>query len=227
MPRSGKESRARLRQAAFELFLERGFNAVTTSEIADRAGVTERTYFRHFPDKREVLFDGESQLAEWVTDALAEIPDSVPPLLALRQAFRSIEAKLESNRTASEALGRIIAANPALWERAAAKEARLVSLLVDLLRARGIDEETADIAARTGWGVLAHATLRWQANPASGIHEHVELAFSLLHALTAVPLGQDAPADPGRDAPDRRTDPSHSPGIATCKRVSPATRSVG
>ncbi|HEY0534347.1 MAG TPA: helix-turn-helix domain-containing protein, partial [Actinoplanes sp.] len=56
MPRSGREARARLLQAAIDLYLERGFDAVTATEIAERAGVTERTYFRHFADKREVLF---------------------------------------------------------------------------------------------------------------------------------------------------------------------------
>jgi len=190
MPRSGTESRARLQRAAVELFLERGFDAVTTAEIADRAGVTERTYFRHFPDKREVLFDGENQLAEWVTAALADVPATVPPLPALRRVARTIAPRLEDNRGTSEQLGRIIAATPTLRERAAAKEARLVAMLGDLLCSRGIDEGTADIAARTGWGILAHAMHSWQSNPAIGLDEHLERAFSQLPALTA-PLASD------------------------------------
>lgn len=72
MPRSGAEARSRLKQAALELYRENGFDKTTTAEIAARAGVTERTFFRHFPDKREVLFDGEADLREDLTKSVAE-----------------------------------------------------------------------------------------------------------------------------------------------------------
>lgn len=185
MPRSGKESRARLERAAFELFLERGFEAVTTAQIAERAGVTERTYFRHFPDKREVLFDGERRLAGQLTAALGEIPEPVPPLVALHQAFRAVVPMLEGNRAAGLQLARIVAATPALWERAVAKEAHMVDMLSAALRARGAGDEPAAIAARTGWGILAHAMGRWRADPAVSLSEHLEGAFRQLCILTA------------------------------------------
>ncbi|OBH07231.1 TetR/AcrR family transcriptional regulator [Mycobacterium sp. E1747] len=187
MPRSGHEARARLQQAAIELFGEHGFDAVTTAEIAERAGVTERTYFRHFPDKREVLFDGENQLTELLTAALAEIPESEPPLPTLRRAFRTLVPMLEGNRATAEPLWRIVAATPTLWERAAAKEARLVDRLAEALRARGIDGSAADLAARTGWGTLAHAMRTWRADPGGGLERHVERAFRELRALVAKP----------------------------------------
>jgi AcrR family transcriptional regulator len=202
VPRSGKESRARLQQAAFELFLERGFDSVTTTEIAERAGVTERTYFRHFSDKREVLFDGEKALAEQLTAALGRIPGSVPPLLALHDAFRAVVPMLESNRAASEQMARIVMATPALWERAVAKEARLVNMLSNALRARGIDEEPAAIAARTGWGILAHAMACWKTDPDTGLEAHVERAFRQLRALTAVPDAHK----PGLESAQARSD---------------------
>lgn len=167
-----------------DLFLERGFDAVTTAEIAERAGVTERTYFRHFSDKREVLFDGENLLAEQLTAALDEVPASVPPLLTLHQAFRAVVPMLEGNRAASRQLARIAATTPAIRERAAAKEARLVAMLTTALHARGADEETAAIAARTGWGVLACAMHWWQANPSVELDAHVERAFRQLRTLT-------------------------------------------
>jgi len=187
VPRSGKESRARLERAAFELFLERGFDAVTTAQIAERAGVTERTYFRHFPDKREVLFDGERRLAEQLAAALGEVPESVPPLVTLQQAFHAVVPMLEGNRIAGLQLARIAAATPALRERAAAKEARMIDMLSSALRARGTGEEHAAIAARTGWGILAHAMGRWQADPAVPLGEQVELAFRQLRELLALP----------------------------------------
>jgi AcrR family transcriptional regulator len=185
VPRSGKESRARLERAAFELFLERGFDAVTTAQIAERAGLTERTYFRHFSDKREVLFDGERRLAGQLAAALGEIPESVPPLDTLHQAFRSVVPMLEGNRAAGLQLARIVAATPALWERAVAKEARMVDMLSTALRARGVGDEPAAIAARTGWGILAHAMGRWRADPAVSLGEHVERSFRQLRMLTA------------------------------------------
>jgi AcrR family transcriptional regulator len=194
VPRSGEQSRARLERAAFELFLERGFDAVTTAEIARHAGVTERTYFRHFPDKREVLFDGERRLAEQLAAALDGIPEPVPPLVALHLAFLAVVPMLDGNRAAALQLARIIGANPALRERAVAKEARMVDMLSAALRARGVGDEPAAIAARTGWGLLAHAMGRWRADPAVGLDEHLERAFRQLRALTAAsPTATAAP----------------------------------
>src|SRR5271156_6465161 len=137
MPRSGEDARRRLRQAALELFRERGYDATTTAEIAARAGVTERTYFRHFPDKREVLFDGERALTEWVTEALASVPAGVPLWPAIRRTVDLIVPPLEANRPDSDRLAAIVAATPALRERAVSKEARLVAIITDLLVGRG------------------------------------------------------------------------------------------
>ncbi|MGH7921125.1 MAG: TetR/AcrR family transcriptional regulator [Candidatus Dormibacteraceae bacterium] len=185
MPRSGKEARLRLRQAAIDLFLERGFDAVTTAEIAERAGLTERTYFRHFPDKREVLFDGENALTEALTAALAEIPPTEPPLSTLLRAFLAMVPMLERNRPLSEPLTRVIAATPALWERGAAKEAHLVEVLSTALHARGVDEELAALAAGVGWGTLAQAMRRWRADPSGDLEGQVERAFRQLRTIVA------------------------------------------
>jgi AcrR family transcriptional regulator len=155
------------------------------SVIAQRAGVTERTYFRHFSDKREVLFEGENVLTEQLTAALKEIPETVPPLRTLLSAFRTIVPMLEANRPTAESLARVVAAVPALWERAAAKEAHLVGLLANALRGRGLDEETANIAARAGWGTLAQAMRHWHASPGTGLETHVERAFQQLRTVVA------------------------------------------
>ncbi|MDE3177201.1 MAG: helix-turn-helix transcriptional regulator, partial [Pseudomonadota bacterium] len=74
MPRSGEDSRRRLQKAAFDLFEERGYDQTTAAEIAARAGVTERTFFRHFPDKKEVLFAGEAAFRATLTAAVAAAP---------------------------------------------------------------------------------------------------------------------------------------------------------
>jgi AcrR family transcriptional regulator len=183
MPRSGKESRERLETAALGLFLARGFDEVTTAEIAAAAGVTERTYFRHFPDKREVLFDGERRLAEWVTDALAAVPFDVPAWGAMRRVADAIVPPIEANRAAADQLASIVAVTPALQERAAAKEVHLVALITRQLIDRGATAEQASLVARTTWGVLAHAIGAWRDEPGSALQAHVDRAFAVLGDL--------------------------------------------
>src|ERR1700677_33398 len=129
MAGSRKDVRLRLQRAALELYAERGFDRTTAADIAALAGVTERTYFRHFPDKREVLFDGERRLTEWVTEALASVPADVPLWGALRRTVVLIVAPLEATRSDSDRLAAIVAATPALRERAVSKEARLVAII--------------------------------------------------------------------------------------------------
>src|ERR1700690_3375554 len=108
MPRNGAAARLRLQQAALELYGERGYDETTTAEIAARAGVTERTYFRHFADKREVLFGGEAPLRDALAQALAGLPASVAPLEAVLQALRSLVPVLEDDRALSELRHRVI-----------------------------------------------------------------------------------------------------------------------
>jgi len=183
MPRSGKEARERLVRSALELFSERGFDDVTAAEIAARAGVTERTYFRHFPDKREVLFDGERQLTEWVTDALASVPGDLPLWPAMRCTVDLIVPSLEANGPDGDRLAAIVAATPALHERAVAKEVRLVAMITDLLASRGASADEAALVARTAWGVLAQAIEAWRAAPGTPLQRHVDRGFTLLNDL--------------------------------------------
>ena len=180
MPRSGKEARERLEQAALELYFDRGFDAVTTAEIAARAGVTERTYFRHFPDKREILFGGERQLTQWVTEALEAVPPDVGAWPAMRHAIDGVIAPLESNRHAGDRLAAIVAATPALRERAAAKEAHLVAIITDLLIDRGASAAEAALVARTAWNVLAYAVEAWRNAPGNQLQQHVDRGFAML-----------------------------------------------
>jgi AcrR family transcriptional regulator len=183
MPRSGKEARERLVIAALDLFSERGFDAVTTAQIASRAGVTERTYFRHFPDKREVLFDGERRLTEWVTEAIDSVPGDVPLWPAMRRTVDLIVPPLEANRPDSDRLAAIVARTPALRERAVSKEARLVAKIADRLVSRGASADEAALVARTAWGVLAQAMGDWRAAPGTPLQQHVDRSFTLLSSL--------------------------------------------
>ena len=181
--------RARLQRAALELFRERGYDRTTAAEIAAHAGVTERTFFRQFPDKREVLFDGEAILRVALTEALAGAPAGLGPLDVLFRAFRSVLPLLEANRPFAKPRQELIAATPALHERELSKLEALGDALAEALRARGVAETTAVLAARIGMAAFAHATIAWLDNPKPALRERLDLAASELKALAAHPPG--------------------------------------
>ena len=185
MPRNGEPARRRLQQAAVELFCERGYDQTTTAEIAARAGVTERTFFRHFPDKREVLFDGQAILRELLTVAIAEAPVTLQPLEVLYRAFRSVEQLLEDNRPFSVPRQQVIDRTPALQERELAKVAALAEALALALRQRGVDERLAALAAQTGMATFRYAVASWFADPAGGLGTHLDRAFDELDGLAS------------------------------------------
>src|ERR1700757_4365985 len=102
MPRDREEVRRRLQLAALDLYRERGYEETTAAEIAAKAGVTERTFFRHFSDKREVLFDGEAVLKPALVQAVAAAPEKLGAWETLFWAFRSVEKLFIENRPFSE-----------------------------------------------------------------------------------------------------------------------------
>lgn len=162
MAGSRKDVRLRLRNAALELYTERGYDRTTTAQVAIRAGVTERTYFRHFPDKREVLFDGEVALRSSLTDAVAAAPD-LAPLAVLRHAFLSLVPYFETDRDLQQRQDQVISATPELRERGATKLAHLTAALTDALEQRGTPQPVATLAATCGIGVLSRVRHTWLA----------------------------------------------------------------
>ncbi len=180
--------RARLQHAALELFVERGYDRTTAAEIAARVGVTERTFFRYFPDKRETLFGGEAVLRQSLTEAVADAPGGLGPLDTLFHAFRSIVPLLEANRHFSEPRHAVVSSTPALHERELAKLEVLADALAAALRARGICEQPAVLAARTGMAAFAHATIAWLDAPELGLAERLEVVLRDLQQLLAPDL---------------------------------------
>lgn len=167
------------------LYRDQGYDATTTAEIAAAAGVTERTFFRHFADKREVFFDGEEDLRRLWLGALAELPADVPPLPALLVAARRTVPLLEANRPVTERRRPVIASTPALRERESAKAAHLVGVLAGALVERGLPPLQALLAAQVGFAAIARATAGWFDEPGSSLEEHLERAFSELRALSS------------------------------------------
>ncbi|WIB63014.1 TetR/AcrR family transcriptional regulator [Curtobacterium sp. MCBD17_040] len=184
MPRSGAAARQRLQQAALELYTEIGYDSTTTAQIADRAGVNHRTLFRHFPDKREVLFDGEDALAASLAEAVRNAPDAATPMQALHTAFRASAHVLEANEASGARRLRVIAATPALAERDLAKGAAVASVLAEALRARGTSDEEAGLASVVGWATFHRAASLWLTGPERPLTVHIDEAFDLLAALT-------------------------------------------
>ncbi len=183
MAKGDDDVRVRLQRAALELFQERGYDRTTAAEIAARAGVTERTFFRKYSDKREVLFDGEAILRNALTESIAAAPVGLGPLATLLQAFRSTLPLLEANRPYSKPRHQVISATPALHERELAKTSVLAKALAAALQARGVAELQAVIAAQIGMDVFAHATIAWLDDPEPSLDERLAATWSELRAL--------------------------------------------
>jgi AcrR family transcriptional regulator len=161
MSRWEPNGRGRLEQAALELYSERGFEQTTVAEIATRAGLTERTFFRHFADKREVLFAGAGLLQELLVTTLASAPDSATPIDAVAAALEVAGALLQERREYSRQRQTVIAANAELQERELIKLASLASALADALRRRGVRDPAASLTAEAGIAVFKVAFERW------------------------------------------------------------------
>ncbi|KUN86294.1 TetR/AcrR family transcriptional regulator [Streptomyces griseoruber] len=186
MGRWEPNTRERLARAALELFGERGYEQTTVAEIARRAGLTERTYFRHYADKREVLFGGSDVLRKVFATAVAEAPASDAPIDVVAAGLEAVAAVFPGRETARQRQS-VVGSHPELQERELIKLATLSAAVTEALHARGVADPTAALAAEAGIAVFKIGYERWIA-PA----EHRELA-DLLHAslteLKAVTAG--------------------------------------
>jgi AcrR family transcriptional regulator len=151
-----------LQQAALELYAERGYDETTVAEIAERAGLTERTFFRHFADKREVLFRGSEQLQQLVVDAVEGAPRAASPLEAISAGLAAAGTIFDATlRPHSLQRQKVIDANPELQERELVKLASLAAALGDALRRRGVQDPAAGLTAEAGIAVFRVAFERW------------------------------------------------------------------
>ncbi len=186
MGRWEPDAQGRLQEAALALYAERGFDQTTVAEIAERAGLTERTFFRYFADKREVLFGGQRPLLDQVTKTVADAPDSDSPLEAVSAALQETAGFFDGRRERSRLRQAVIDANSALQERELIKLAALAGALADGLRQRGVAETTARLTAETGGAVFKLAFDQWvAADDEYGMAHYVRAAVAELKALTA------------------------------------------
>lgn len=167
MTRWEPDSRGRLEMAALELYLEHGFDQTTVAEIADRAGLTERTFFRHFADKREVLFSGGATFQSLITSNAAAAGNDLGPLDAAMVGFEAVGDFFQDRRTLVQQRHSIITANAELRERELIKLQSLAVALADTLRGRGVSDPTAGLIAEVAVAVFKISFEVWIADAES------------------------------------------------------------
>lgn len=161
MSRWEPDAQGRLEEAALSLFEERGYDGTTVEDIADRAGVTKRTFFRYFSDKREVLFVGGPRFQALFTDALAQVPPDVPPMEAVVRALEQVGDFFHDRHAYAARRQRVLSASPALQERELVKLAGVSAALAQALRERGVADPAAEVLGRTGIALFLTAFGSW------------------------------------------------------------------
>ena len=186
MGRWEPNARGRLLMAALELYGERGFEQTTVAEIAERAGLTERTFFRHFADKREVLFAGAGELNELLVGTVAKAPAALAPIDAAAAGIEAAGAFIQEGGDLPRQRAAIIAASAELQERELIKLASLASALAEELRRRGVTEPAASLTAEAAIAVFRIAFDRWvNETDQHGLPQLIRESMNELKAVTA------------------------------------------
>lgn len=186
MSRWEPNARGRLEQAALELYIERGFEQTTVAEIAEQAGLTERTFFRYFADKREVLFGGQDVLQDLFVSIVTGVPESVAPIDAVAAALEAAGALIQERGEFALKRQTVIAANPGLQERELLKLASLAVAMTGALRRRGVDDPAASLTAEAGIAVFKIAFERWiNEGGRQDLPQVIRESFDELKAVTA------------------------------------------
>ncbi|GAA3362777.1 TetR family transcriptional regulator [Streptomyces antimycoticus] len=177
---------SRLREAALALYLERGFEQTMVADIAERAGVTARTFFRYFADKREVFFDASSEVEEKSLAALEAAPTTASPLDAVAAALDAAAEVIGDDRDLARVRQEVIMANASLRERELIKLTAMSLTVADGLRRRGVGEAEATLAAETGVAVFRVAFDRWvRAAEDRALGDVIRETLARLRTLTA------------------------------------------
>jgi AcrR family transcriptional regulator len=182
-------ARQRLVAAAIDLFTEQGYDATTVAQITERAGVTKSTFFRHFPDKRELLVAGQDALSRLLADGITEAPAGASPLEAVAAGLERASSEMgPANRELGPRLKAAVAASTELQERYALKSIGLAAAMTAALVARGVPDPTAELAAELGVLAFKRGYTEWSEGDRdddSGLAPHALAALEELRAATA------------------------------------------
>jgi AcrR family transcriptional regulator len=201
MPRWEPNAVGRLHDAALDLFTEQGYDQTTVAQIAARAGLSERTFFNHFSSKREVLFGRTSEIQKQVlAREIHAGPAGLRPIDMVVRALRTAAHEvLEEFREPAAPRRTIIEATPELQEREEAKRAALTTTMADALRERGLDAETALLAAGVGMLIQQVAEQRWiQPEEDRPLRDLIDEALSSLRSVTEREGAACTPVEQGR-----------------------------
>ena len=188
MGRWEPNAKGRLEQAALNLYQERGYEETTVTEIAERAGLTERTFFRYFADKREVLFGGQENLLEIYVGAIEAAPDAAAPIEMIVAALEAAVPVFQERHEIARQRQSVIDANPGLREREMLKRTTLASGMAEALRRRAVPDSAASLAADVGVVVFKTAYARWLGEP--GAADLVRLIRASLDQLKSIIAGE-------------------------------------
>lgn len=179
-------SGGRLAQAALELYCERGFDQTTVAEIAERAGLTERTFFRHFSDKREVLFSGAQALQELLVNTVIDAPATATPIEAVALALDAAGNLFDERKEFSMQRQHIIDGSAELRERELIKLATLATAIANALRQRGVSDPTAGLTGEVAIAIFKISFEQWVTSSDSrNLSQLIRDSLDRLSAVTA------------------------------------------
>ncbi|WP_235779557.1 TetR/AcrR family transcriptional regulator [Sinomonas notoginsengisoli] len=189
MGRWEPNARGRLAQAALTLYNEKGFDATTVAEISARAGLSERTFFRHFPDKREVLFSGTEMVRDLLARTIAEVPATAAPVQAVGAALGAVCGIMQEDPERVRLRDSVVSAHTELRERELIKLAMFASVMTEALIERGVSERVANLAAEQGVAIFKVAFALWVRGPDGSkltdiLHELMAEARGVLGAVS-------------------------------------------
>ncbi|TXR55780.1 TetR family transcriptional regulator [Quadrisphaera setariae] len=184
MARWAPGTRERLRAAALDLFEEQGFAATTVPQIADRAGLTRRTFFRHFSDKREVFF-GDDEIPATASRILADAPADTAPVALVLAGLRGLARhRFEPQREAVRKARRIIDAEPVLRERDLRKQAELREAIREGFERRGQEPLVARVVAGLAVELFQTALERWVADESGALlTDHLDATWETMRSV--------------------------------------------
>jgi AcrR family transcriptional regulator len=205
MARWEPNASGRLTEAAMALFAERGYAKTTVGDIAARAGLTERTFFNHFTDKREVLFAGSEQFVNQIVDAMRAAPKSEPPLDAVLSAYEATNDFFEGHRAFARKRSELVAAQPELQERELIKMMSLASAITDVLKQRGTSASRASLASETGAAIFRVGFEQWVQDPKDrSLTFHMRAARRQLEGVIGQARARTMRSTPSIGVPKRR-----------------------
>jgi AcrR family transcriptional regulator len=179
-------ARERLVAAAVDLFVEQGYDDTTVAQIAERAGVTKSTFFRHFPDKRDLLVAGQATLSRLLAEGIAAAPADATPLAAVASGLRSASLAMgPANHDLGPSITAVVASSAELQERSLLKSVGMAAAMSAALVARGVPDPTARLAAEMGVLAFGRGYAAWSSGQAKDGEELARLTTAALDELRA------------------------------------------